>query len=112
MLDSLRLHPAPAAMFVSCLGLGCCVSSFLYRHQRDDPYQPLIFTSSIVGSAVAGHIVVASSYLITLAYVPWALCMAMFLSACGHALMRWLNARMDLARHVLNDKAALLPRHR
>lgn len=113
-VDSLHLHPAPVAMFLSCIGLGCCVSSFMYRHQRDDPYQPLIFASSIVGSIVAGHVVVVSPYLITLAYVPWALCMAMFLSVCGHALMRRLKARKDWdsAGQVFNDKTALLPKHR
>lgn len=94
---------------MSCLGLGCFVSSFLYRNQREDPYQPLVFASSIVGSVVVGHIIRASLYVILLAYVPWALCVAMFSSACGHALVRRMTARTSSAEAVLGDKSVYLP---
>lgn len=100
---------APGVMFMSCLGLGCCVLCFLHRNQHRDQYQPLVFASGIVGSVVVGHSAGASLYLILLAYVPWALCMAMFLSACGHALLRWMGAKTYTAEAVLDEKAVLVP---
>lgn len=95
-------------MFAACLVLGCSVSSFLYRHQQDDPYQPLVLTVAIAGSVAMGHLVGASLNMIILGFVPWAACVAMVLSACGHALLRRLEVRSLLAEGDVDDKTALL----
>lgn len=108
-LRLVHLQPSPGVMFTSCLVLGCCVSSFLYRHHNDDPYQALVFTSAIVGSVVVGQIAGADLNLILLGFVPWALCTAMFLSVCGHATLRWMGARSCAEDTVMDDKTALLP---
>lgn len=94
-------------MFTSCLVLGCSVSCFLYRHQHDDPYQPLVFTIAIAGSVVLGHLVGATQNMIMLGFLPWAACVAMLLSACGHALLRKLEVN-SLSEKSPTDKVALL----
>lgn len=108
-MSLVHLRPWPGAVLTSCLVLGCCVSSFLYRHQDGDPYQALVFTSAIFGSVLVGKMAGASLHLILLGFVPWALCTAMFLSACGHALLRWMDARASEQASLANDKSALLP---
>lgn len=107
-LSFVNLSPSPGVMFTSSLILGCCVSSFLYRHQNDDPYQALVFTSAIVGSVVVGQIAGADIDLMLLGFVPWALCTAMFLSVGGHALLRWMDFRSCVEDAAMNDKTALL----
>lgn len=102
------LSPSPGVMFTSSLVLGCCVSSFLYRHQKDDSYQALVFTSAIIGSVVVGQIAGADLDLILLGFLPWALCTAMFLSVCGHALLRWMDTACA-GDAAVDDKTALLP---
>lgn len=106
---SMHLHPSPGAMFISCLVLGTCVTSFVCRHQHGDPYQAPVFASAIVASAVVGHLAGASAYLVLLGYVPWALCTAMFLSTLGHAWLRWASARDALERVVVDDKIGVPP---
>lgn len=96
-------------MFTSSLVWGCCVSSFLLRHQHDDAYQAPVFASAIVASLVVGHLAGASGYLLLLGYVPWALCTAMCLSALGHTWLRWASARDSVEKAVMDDKIAVLP---
>lgn len=108
-LSSVYLNPSPGVMFTSSLVLGCCVSSFLYRHQNDDPYQALVFASAIVGSVMFGQFAGADLDLLLLGFVPWALCTAMFLSVCGHALLRWMGTRSRAENTAMDDKTALLP---
>ncbi|KUI66534.1 hypothetical protein VM1G_01832 [Cytospora mali] len=107
-VDSLRIHPSPGIMFMGCLILGCSVSCFLYRHHHDDQYQPLVFTVIIAGSVVLGHLVGATLNMIMLGFVPWAACIAMVLSAYGHALLRWLRARSLPAGKSPDEKAIIL----
>lgn len=107
-VDSPHIHPSAGVMFTSCLVLGCSVSCFLYRHQHDDPYQPLVFTVAIAWSVVLGHLVGATQNMIMLGFLPWAACIAMLLSACGHALLRHLQVRSLSGELNLDDKAALV----
>lgn len=102
------LGPSSGVMFISCLVLGFCVSSFLYRHQKDDQYQALVFTSAIAGSVLAGQIAGAGMNLILLGFVPWALCTAMFLSVCGHAVLRWVDTQHCAENVAVDDKTTLL----
>lgn len=46
--------------------------------------------------------------MIMLGFLPWAICVAMFLSAYGHSLLRWLRVRSLSAEESLDSKAALL----
>lgn len=108
-LKLVHLGPSSGVMFLSCLVLGFCVSSFLYRHQKDDQYQVLVFTSAIVGSVLAGQIAGAGLNLILLGFVPWALCTAMFLSVCGHAMLRWVDTHECVEDIAADEKTTLLP---
>lgn len=85
------------------------MSSFMYRHQEDDQYQVLVFTSAVVGSVIAGKLAGAGLDLILLGFLPWALCTAMFLSVCGHALLRWVGTHDCEETMAMDDKTALLP---
>lgn len=105
---SVHLRPSPGVMLTSCLVLGCCISSFLYRHHGADAYQAPVFASALVGSVVVGHMAGASVYMVLLGYMPWALCTAMFLSTLGHAMLRWARPK-GTAETVMDDKIALLP---
>lgn len=108
-LKLLYLGPSSGVMFTSCLVLGFCVSSFIYRHQKDDQYQALVFTSAIVGSVISGKIAGAGLNLILLGFLPWSLCTAMFLSICGHALLRMVDTHDCEETMAVDDKTALLP---
>lgn len=65
--------------------------------------------SAIVGSVISGQIAGAGLDLILLGFLPWSLCTAIFLSVCGHALLRWLNTQNCAEATALDDKTALLP---
>lgn len=81
-------HVAPKLVLVSALGFGCCVSSFGYRRQREDPLQVVVFTLLVGTVATVAYGVGARSNMILLGYMPLATCVAMILSMCGHAIFR------------------------
>lgn len=86
-------NPSAGTMLGSCLVLGCCLSSFCHRRQDHDRYQALVFVTLAVWVAVLGRGLGASANMISLGFVPWALCAAMLLSAVGHWFVRWLVGR-------------------
>lgn len=73
-------------MLASCLLLGCSASSFVYRRQEGNPFQPIIFLVSIVVAVVVGYCAGASPNFILLGYVPWAVDAAMLMSICVQAI--------------------------
>ena len=80
-------------MLFPCLVLGCSVSSFAYRRQGRDHLQAIVFTLFILGALIVGFATKASPNLILLAYLPWAVCMAMAASYSGHRLVTRLRMR-------------------
>ena len=86
-LDFIR-HPAPRLVLVSALGFGCCVSSFGYRRQREDPLQVVVFALLVGTVAIVAYGIGASSAMTLLGYMPLATCAAMVFSILGHALFR------------------------
>jgi hypothetical protein len=78
------LDPPPALMLGACLLLGCSISSFAYRRQRDDHYQTPIFALSVVAATVSGLALGVSTNLIMLGLIPWSLCTAMVVSVIAH----------------------------
>ncbi|ROW14775.1 hypothetical protein VPNG_03798 [Cytospora leucostoma] len=107
-IGALHVHPSPGIMFTSCLVLGCSVSGYLYRHQKDDPHQSRVFAFAMIGSVILGYLVGATLNMVMLGFLPWAACVAMLLSTCGHALLRWMEARSLPADQSLDEKAGLL----
>lgn len=82
-------HPAPKLVLVSALGFGCCVSSFVYRRQGEDPFQVLVFALVVGTVATVAYGAGASSDLLLLGYMPFATCASMVLSlVIGHAMRR------------------------
>jgi hypothetical protein len=78
-------------MLFSSLLFGCCVSSFIYRRQSQDPFQFVVYFALLGGAALLGHGVRASAHLILLGYLPSATCAAMVISMWGHRLYKWLR---------------------
>lgn len=103
------IHPSPGVMLTSCLVLGCSISSFLYRHQHSDAYQPVVFFVIIVWAIVLGYGVGASANMVMLGFVPWATCAAMLLSGCGHAMLRKMQSRRSSSgTGSFDEKAGLV----
>jgi hypothetical protein len=90
---SMLHHPAPRLVLISALGFGCCVSSFAYRRQKDDPFQVVVFALLVGTVATVAYGVGASSNLILLGYMPFATCAAMILSLCVHTVFRWSRSQ-------------------
>jgi hypothetical protein len=89
-------HPAPGLMLGSCVLLGCCLSSFAHRRQDEDRYQAAILIWLAIWGAALGKSIGASANMITLAFIPWALCAAMPLSLLGHAVLRRVGGRKKM----------------
>jgi hypothetical protein len=81
-------HPAPKLVLVAALGFGCCVSSFVYRRQGEDPFQVLVFALIVGTAATVAYGAGASSDMMLLGYMPFAACAAMSISVFGHAMFR------------------------
>ncbi|KAK0102519.1 hypothetical protein ONS95_006133 [Cadophora gregata] len=81
---SFVLDPSPALMLFACLILGCSISSFAYRRQREDNYQDLIFVLAVTFSTIFGLVLGINANLIMLGLIPWALCIAMMCSVAIH----------------------------
>ncbi|PVH89404.1 hypothetical protein DL98DRAFT_101414 [Cadophora sp. DSE1049] len=82
------LDPSPTLMLFACLILGCSISSFAYRRQREDVYQSLIFILAITISTIFGFTLGINANLIMLGLIPWALCFAMMCSVTIHWAVR------------------------
>lgn len=87
------LDPPPALMLGACLVLGCAISSFAYRRQVDKQQTP-IFICAIIMTITIGLALGVNTNLIMLAMIPWALVLAMILSAGVH----WLSRRYRRSR--------------
>ncbi|OAA54740.1 hypothetical protein SPI_08611 [Niveomyces insectorum RCEF 264] len=99
-------QPSAAAALVSCLVLGCAVSSFVHRRQVHDRFQWLVFLLVVGGAAMSGLATKTTAARLWLAYAPWAACSAMVTSYCFHELLRaCLGAPSD-------DRRPALPRDR
>ena len=92
LLDVL-VHPSPAVMILACAVLGCSISSFIFRHRRQDQYQIIVFTILIACAATVGGALSSSLNLILLGFIPCSLSFAMLLSGTGHSLARFLRSR-------------------
>lgn len=101
------LHPTPELMLCSCLIFGCCVSSFVHRRQGQDPLQFAVYAAFLAGAITAGFGFGASTNLILLGYLPWAMCIAMAVSLFGHSLYRWQRPG-SVQRSGDEEKARLL----
>lgn len=86
------LQPVARLVLISALGFGCCVSSFVYRRQKEDRFQAIVFVVLIAAVAAVGYAVEASPNMILLGYMPFATCAAMILSISGHSALRWLRS--------------------
>ena len=87
-LLGLLIHPSPRLVLVSALGFGCCVSSFVYRRQKEDQLQIVVFALVVGTVATVEYGLGGSSNMILLGNVPFATCAAMVISACCHAILR------------------------
>jgi len=94
-------------MLFSCLIFGCCVSSFTYRRQSQDPLQVFVFVLLLGGAALIGYGARASVHLVLLGYLPWATCAAMTVSISSHSLYRALKPAVAMCR-TDEEKARLL----
>ncbi|ORY66213.1 uncharacterized protein BCR38DRAFT_429612 [Pseudomassariella vexata] len=99
--------PSPGLMLGSCVVLGCCLSSFAHRRQDEDRYQTGIFVTLAIWAVLLGRGVGASYNMITLGFVPWALCAAMLLSFGGHSVGRWLVGRRRKEVESVTDNKTL-----
>ena len=61
-----------------------------------DVHQPVIFILVITLGIILGLGVGANANMIILAFVPWATCIAMVVSAWGHSSARWLRKRSHI----------------
>lgn len=89
-------HPAPGLMLGACILLGCCLSSFAHRRQDEDCYQAVVVVLLAIWGAALGKAIGASANMITLGFIPWALCAAMPLSFFGHAVVRRVGGRKKM----------------
>ena len=89
-------RPAPGLMFGSCILLGCCISSFAHRRQDKDRYQTVVLVLLAMWGATLGKAIGASANMITLGFIPWALCAAMPMSFLGHAAVRRVERRKKM----------------
>ncbi|KAH8905147.1 hypothetical protein BR93DRAFT_767535 [Coniochaeta sp. PMI_546] len=85
-------HPAPKLVLISALGFGCCVSSFGYRRQRENPFQVVVFALFVGTVATVAYGLGESPDMILLGYLPFATCAAMVSSIGGHAMFRWTRS--------------------
>ena len=97
-------------MLVSCLALGCSVSSFVYRRQDRDPAQAIVFLVFVTWAVALGCGVGVSANLIMLGFMPWALCAAMPVSVTVHFLHVHLKTRRQRAaeQNMGDEKMGLL----
>lgn len=100
------LYPSPELMLCSCLIFGCCVSSFAHRRQGQDVLQFPIYAAALAGGVAMGYVFNASTNLILLGYLPWAMCMAMAVSLFGHSLFR--SMRFSSVRQSVDEEKARL----
>jgi len=87
------LHPSPAVMIWACVILGCSVSSFVFRHRRQDRFQALVFGVVIAWVVILAYGIGSSLNLILLGFVPCSLTIAMLLSSIGHSCVRFRHCR-------------------
>jgi hypothetical protein len=83
------LHPSAAMMIWACVILGCSLSSFVFRHRRQDRFQISVFSVAIAWGILLGYGVGSSLNLIMLGFVPWSLAVAVLLSGTGHSFGRF-----------------------
>ncbi|KAL2165244.1 hypothetical protein VTH06DRAFT_540 [Thermothelomyces fergusii] len=101
-------HPSPGLMLSSCLVFGCCVSSFTYRRQDQDPLQLLVYLVILGCAALIGYAAGAHPYLILLGYLPWATCTAMAISISSHGAYRYLKSKDSTGWGKDEEKVSLL----
>lgn len=85
---SLILDPYALLLLASCLLLGCSISSFTHRRQGRDKCQSLILVLAILTATTIGLGLGINANLIMLAFVPWALIIAMVFSVFVHSTIR------------------------
>ena len=73
-------------MLLSCIILGCSISSFAYRRQESDRYQTPIFVFAIAAASTVGFGLGVTANLIMLVWIPWAIFAAMLFSICVHGI--------------------------
>jgi len=100
-------HPAPKLVLVSALGFGCCVSSFVYRRQGEDPFQVLVFALIVGTVATVAYGTGAGPDVLLLGFMPFATCAAMIISVLGHAMFRRRRSH-EGSRVECQEKSQLL----
>ncbi|KAI0541170.1 hypothetical protein GGR58DRAFT_58460 [Xylaria digitata] len=102
------ISPLPSSishgmLLVSCLVLGCCVSSYRHRMQGREPYQGIFFLVWIVWVSLVGLGAGCEVDTVVVGMVPWALVAAMLSSYFGHTGGQWLMLRRKLDATTLVD---------
>jgi hypothetical protein len=75
-----------------------CLSSYSYKRQDLDKYQNAFFILAICGACAFGALYRSDANLIMLGYIPWALCLAMILSAFSHWMLRLCGIETEIPR--------------
>jgi|HubBroStandDraft_4_1064222.scaffolds.fasta_scaffold298198_1 hypothetical protein len=91
-------------MLSACLVFGYCISSYSYRWQDLDKYQTPIFILAICSACAVGTILDNDANLIMLGYIPWALCLAILVSAAFHWMIRRLEPRRGASLSGIAEK--------
>ncbi|KAI1123380.1 hypothetical protein F5Y10DRAFT_55047 [Nemania abortiva] len=81
-------------LLASCLGLGCCVSSYRHRARGQEPYQGIVFLVWVVWVGLVGLAIDCEVDTILVAMMPWALIAGMLSSYLGHMSARRLLLRV------------------
>lgn len=76
-------------MLASSLGLGCAITSFVFRRHEKDRFQTPVVLGMLIVAIAVGRAMGASANLILLGWIPWALDVAMVLSVVSHSAFGW-----------------------
>lgn len=107
-ISSFILDPPVALMFVCCLLLGCCVSSFCFRRRDHDRFQNLIFILALTGVTVSGIFVGVNPNVIMLGFIPWTCCFSMVSSLAVHWVVRRCNRGANSFICQFDEKATFV----
>jgi len=105
---SFILDPSPALMLAFCLVLGCSVSSFCYRHQKQDKFQAPIFVLAVTAATAFGFGFGINANLIMLGLIPWALCFSIVFSSIVHWLVGRCSKRRSHLMYQFDEKELLV----
>jgi hypothetical protein len=68
----------------------------VYRRQREDQFQVVVFALLVGTVATVAYGIGESQNIILLGFMPFATCVAMIFSICGHAMFRWTRSEKGM----------------